>query len=89
MAAWAASAHPVALDGVLGGVAHNAVAAHAQIIVGAPDRYFPGLVGSVIGAPEGGGKARGVALKIGENTIAALGPQTRDRALEMRLIVDR
>jgi hypothetical protein len=68
---------------------YRGVLAHREIIVGAPDRHFPGLVGSVIGAPEGGGKARGVALEIGENPITALGPQTSDRALEMRLIVDR
>ena len=79
----------MAFDGVLGRVAHDPMAAHAQIIIGTPDRHFPGLVGSVIRAPERGGKALGVALQIGENTIAALGPQTRDRAFEMRLIVDR
>ena len=54
------------------GLQHDLMLAHAEIVVGAPDRD---LLGAAVAMVAGEGKIAGLALEIGEHTIAAFGLQ--------------
>ena len=72
------------------GVAHRRdhvrMAAHAEIIVRAPDGD---VAGGGAPAPFGLGEGIGVAREIGEDAVAALGLQRADRGLEIAPVVHR
>ena len=71
------------------GFDHLGVAAHAEIVVGAPDGHFARAILLARGAPPRHREAARVALEIGEGAIAPLRPQARYRVLEAPLIVHR
>jgi hypothetical protein len=62
-----AGTHP--LRGLDHGIDDEGMAAHPEIIVGAP---YDDLAAGIAIAPACIGRARGIPLQIGENTIAAL-----------------
>ena len=65
------------------------MAAHAEIIVRAPDRHFARPVFLALGAPLGDREPARVTLEIGEGAVAPFRLQARNRVLEAPLIVHR
>ena len=83
--AGAAGAGAAAVQRLVHGGDHRGVLAHAEIVVGAPDGDLL-LLGPVVG---GAGEAPGLALEIGEDAVAAFGPQRVEFGLEEAFIVHR
>ena len=65
------------------------MAAHAEIVVRAPDRDFARVIFLALGAPLGDREPARVALEIGEGAVAPFRLQPRNRLLEAPLIVHR
>ena len=65
------------------------MAAHAEIVVRAPDRHFAWAVFLALGAPLGDREPARVTLEIGEGAVPPFRLQTRNRLLEAPLIVHR
>ena len=63
------------------------MAAHAEIVVRAPDRHFARPIFLALGAPLGDREPACVALEIGEGAVAPFRLQARNRLLEAPLIV--
>ena len=68
---------------------HFRVAAHAEIIVRAPDGDFAGPVLFAFGAPHRHREPARVALEIGEDAIALFRLEAVDRILETSLVARR
>ena len=82
--AGAAGAGAEAPGGFHHGAGHVPVLAHAEIVVGAPDRDGPGPRGAV---PDRIGKPAGQSLDIGEDAVAPLGLKTIEGRREKVLII--
>src|SRR5271168_2649972 len=79
----AAGASAVTLDGADGGRERLGVPAHAEIIVGTPDGHLARGLGGILGSPKRDRKPHCVALQIRKRSVAVLGLETRDGALEV------
>ena len=77
---------PARVDRLMHGRQHGGMLAHAEIVVGAPDRD---LRCRRCGDAKARGKAAGEPLQIGEDAIAALGPQGVEPSLEELLVIHR
>src|SRR5579871_1290576 len=77
-----------ACDGLLHGLQHHRMLAHAEIVVGAPDDDFlgPAAFRSRTMA-QGPGEAARRSFEIGEDAIAPLGLEAADHIAEMLLVV--
>ena len=80
---------PMGADRLDRGFDDVGMAAHAEIVVRAPDRHFARPVLFALRAPLGDREPARVALEIGENAIAPFRFQAGDRVLEAALIVHR
>ena len=85
--AGAAGPGAVGARGLNRGFDDVAMAAHAQIVVRAPDRDFAWGVLFAGRAPERHRKAARVALEVGERAVTLFGLQAVDRVLESPLII--
>ena len=79
----AARARSDALEGLGHGLQHDGMLAHAEVVVGAPDRHVDRAVGAV---PGGAGEVPAVALDIGEDAVAAFRAQPGE-GVDQRLFV--
>ena len=80
---------PMSANGLDRGFDDVGMAAHAEIVVRAPDRHFTRPVLLAFGAPLGDREPPRVTLEIGERAVPPFRLETRDRVLEAPLIVHR
>ena len=80
----AAGAGAAALDGFVHGGAHHRVLAHAEIVVGAPDRDLALAVRRVVRSAR---EAAGMAFDIGEDAVATFPAQTVEALVQQGVVV--
>ena len=74
-----------ALEGLGHGLQHEGMLAHAEVVVGAPDRHLDRALGPV---PGGARKVPAVALEIGEDPVAALRAESGEGVAQGLLVPD-